>query len=79
MAMHFSWDFTNSSIFQIGSVSEPSLFLVTINNVPDICFDPLSMAGMVAKIMGLILVILWIKKREGKIQTRKEIAKPTLR
>lgn len=78
MAMHFAWDFTNSSIFQIGSVSEVSLFLVKINGTPDLGFDPLTLAGMIAKIIGLILVIMWIKNREGKIQTRKEIAKPTL-
>jgi membrane protease YdiL (CAAX protease family) len=35
MAMHFAWDFTVSSIFQIGSISEASLFFVTIREMPN--------------------------------------------
>jgi len=78
MAMHFAWDFTNSSLFQIGSVSEASLFVVTINETPDLGFNMLSMAGIIAKIIGLIIVVFWTQNREGQIQTKKEIATPSL-
>ena len=79
MAMHFAWDFTVSSIFQIGSVSEASLFFVTIREMPDSGFEILPMAGMIAKSIGLILILFWIKKREGKIETQKDIARPSLK
>ncbi len=78
MAMHFAWDFTNSSLFQIGSVSEASLFVVTINETPELGFNILSIAGIIAKIIGLIIVVFWIHNREGQIRTKKEIATPSL-
>ena len=79
MAMHFAWDFTNSSIFQISSVSEASLFVVKINETPDLSFDLLAHSWHNRKNHWLIIVVLWIKNREGKIRTRKDIAKPSLR
>jgi membrane protease YdiL (CAAX protease family) len=78
MAIHFAWDFTVSSIFQIGSVSEASLFLVTIREIPNSGFEILPMSGMIAKSIGLIIILLWIKKKEGKIETQKDLASPTL-
>ena len=78
MAMHFAWDFTVSSMFQIGSVSEASLFLVTIRETPNSGFEILPMVGIIAKSIGLILILFWVLKSEGKIETQKDLASPTL-
>lgn len=78
MAMHFAWDFTNSCIFQLGSNVEASIFVVHIEHVESLGNYLLPWVGMIAKALGLLIVILWILNREGKIQIRPELATPTL-
>jgi len=77
MAIHFAWDFTNSSIFQLGSYSETSLFFVRLSEIPDLGFDMLSLLGIAAKGIGLLLVLLWIRWQEGKIRLKQGLSSPT--
>ena len=78
MAIHFAWDFTNSNIFQLGSTSETSLFFVRIADMPDLDFDLMSLLGIIAKVFGLMLALLWIRRKEGKIQLKPGLDSPTL-
>jgi uncharacterized protein len=78
MGIHFAWDFTNSSIFQLGSYSETSLFFVNLNGMPDLGIDALSLLGIAAKGVGLLLVLWWIRKREGEIRIKTDLISPTL-
>ncbi len=63
IAFHFAWDLTLSSIFQLGATSETSLFYVRISRMPDFPFELSSLLGIAAKIIGLLLVLFWIRKR----------------
>lgn len=84
MAMHFAWDFTNSSIFQVGSMTEPSIFTMKMTGTPLWysrmlpAFHFHDMVGMIAKGLGLVIVVLWIVDREHKIRAKEEIAIPKL-
>lgn len=78
MAIHFAWDFTNSSIFQLGSYNETSLFFVRLSGIPDLGFDMLSLLGIAAKGVGLLLVLWWIRKREGELRIKPGLISPTL-
>jgi membrane protease YdiL (CAAX protease family) len=78
MAIHFAWDFTNSNIFQLGSYSETSLFFVRLNGIPDLGFDMLSLLGIAAKCIGLLLVLWWICWQEGKIRLNPGLRSPNL-
>jgi hypothetical protein len=46
--------------------------------MPNSGFEILPMAGMIAKSIGLIFILFWIKKSEGEIVTQKDLASPTL-
>ena len=78
MAIHFAWDFTNSSIFQLGSTSETSLFFVRLKNIPDLGFDMMTLLGIIAKVFVLLLVLWWIQRKEGKIEVKAGLEVPTL-
>lgn len=78
MAMHFAWDFTNSAIFQLGSSSETSLFFVRLKNLPDLRFDIMSILGIIAKVIGLLLVLWWIRRQEGQTRIKPGLNSPTL-
>ncbi len=81
MASHFAWDFTVSFIFLLGgsNVGEPALFVVPINQVTGIDTGTLiPILGMLVRLIGLVLVLLWIRWRKGKIRLHKEIAAPSL-
>jgi len=78
MAVHFGWDITLSSIFQLGAKSEASLFYVRISGMPDFPFELSSLLGIAAKITGLLLVLWWISVREGNIRVKEELVSPTL-
>ena len=45
IAFHFAWDLTLSSIFQLGSTSEASLYYVRISGIPDFPFEMSSYPG----------------------------------
>jgi len=79
MAFHFGWDFTLSSIFQLGATSEASLFYVRISGMPDFPLELSSLLGIAAKMIGLLLVLWWIRKREGEIRMKTGLISPTLR
>ncbi len=79
IGFHFAWDLTLSSIFQLGATSETSLFYVRISGMPDFPFELSSLLGIAAKIIGLLLVLFWIQRREGRIQVQPRIATPSLR
>ena len=71
MAFHFAWDFTNSSIFALGSSASPSspaLFNVFFNspawNRPSL----MMLLGVVGKIFGLAVVLLWLKLKDGSVK-----------
>ena len=78
MAIHFGWDFTLSSIFQLGSTSEGSLYYVQISRMPDFPFEMSSLLGIAAKVIGFLLVLWWVRCREGKIRVKEELVSPTL-
>jgi len=78
IALHFAWDFTVSSIFQLGSTSEVSLFYVRISGIPDFPFEMSSLLGIAAKLIGFLLVLLWVRKREGNIRLQEELISPSL-
>jgi len=80
MAMHFSWDFTISTIFLLdgSSTQETAFFIVSTNSVLDMGANVLPIVGLLAKFLGLIAVAMWIRWREGKIQFHREIASPSL-
>ena len=78
IALHFGWDFTMSSIFQLGSTSEASLFYVPISGMPDFPFEMSSTLGIAAKMIGFLLVLWWIYKREGEIRIKQSLISPTL-
>jgi len=78
MALHFGWDFTLSSIFQLGSTSEASLFYVDISGLPDFPFEMSSLLGIAAKVIGFLLVLWWVRIREGKIRVKEDLISPTL-
>ena len=75
MAFHFSWDFTVSSIFQLGSISEVSLYYVRILELPTFTSDPLSVLALVGKIIGFMMVVVWIKRKEGALRMNAELPK----
>ena len=79
IAFHFAWDLTLSSIFQLGATSETSLFYVRLGEIPDLAFEITSLLGIAAKIIGLLLVLFWIQRGEGRIQVKPGIAIPSLR
>ena len=78
MAIHFGCDFTLSSIFQLGSTSEGSLYYVQISRMPDFPFEMSSLLGITAKVIGFLLVLWWVRYREGKIRVKEELVSPTL-
>lgn len=78
IAFHFAWDLTLSSIFQLGTTSETSLFYVHISGMPDFPFELSSLLGIAAKIIGLLLVLFWIRRKEDRIQIKPWIVKPAL-
>jgi membrane protease YdiL (CAAX protease family) len=78
IALHFGWDLTLSSIFQLDGKTEASLFYVRISGMPDFPFEISSLLGIAAKVMGFLLVLWWIRKREGKIKIEQELVSPTL-
>ena len=78
IAIHFAWDFTNSSIFQLGSYTETSLFFVRLNEIPELGFDMFSLLGIAAKCIGLLLVLWWVHRQEGKIRLQTGLSSPTL-
>lgn len=78
IALHFAWDFTLSSIFQLGATSETSLFYVRIRGIPDFPFELSSLLGIAAKMIGFLLVLWWIRKREGEIRIKPGLISPTL-
>jgi hypothetical protein len=81
MALHSAWDFALSFIFLLGgsSVQEPALFFVPIKQMPGIDADiVVPLLGIVVRLVGLVLVLLWIRWREGKLQVHKDITVPSL-
>jgi membrane protease YdiL (CAAX protease family) len=78
MAMHFAWDFTLSSLFQLGTTSEPSLFTVTLQEFSGTPFSSLNMFGIAAKAIGLVLIALWVFRRQGTLRFGPELTVPTL-
>lgn len=80
MGMHFAWDFSVSSIFVLGGVGaqEPAIFGVPYTEVSGFDADMFSLLGIIAKVLGLVVVAFWIKWRAGEIRLREEIAEPSL-
>ncbi|MDX1435863.1 MAG: type II CAAX endopeptidase family protein [Anaerolineales bacterium] len=80
MAMHFSWDFTVSSIFFLGAegIPEAAIAYVYLDRVPDLAINPVPAIGILAKLLGLLLVAGWIKRRAGDIRLQRQIAVPSL-
>jgi membrane protease YdiL (CAAX protease family) len=78
MALHFGWDFTLSSIFQLGGTSETSLYFVRIDGMPDFPFEMSSLLGIAAKVIGFLLVLWWVRYREGKVRVKEDLVSPTL-
>jgi len=78
IALHFGWDITLSSIFQLGSTSEVSLYYVRISGMPDFPFEMSSLLGIAAKAIGFLLVLWWVLRREGKIRVKEDLISPTL-
>jgi len=78
IALHFAWDFTLSSIFQLGSTSEASVYYVRINGMPDFPSEMSSTLGIAAKVIGFLLVLWWVRNREGKIRVKEDLVSPNL-
>jgi membrane protease YdiL (CAAX protease family) len=81
IAAHFAWDFTVSYLFLLGgsSAEEPAIFLVGINQVIGINTTILlPVLGIFVKVIGLIIVVYWVKWREDNVQFHKEITRPSL-
>ncbi|MDX1616224.1 MAG: CPBP family intramembrane glutamic endopeptidase [Candidatus Promineifilaceae bacterium] len=77
MSVHFAWDFAMSHIFAFGTFggTRTSLFVVTIHGNHEVGFQ---IVGITAKLVILLLVALWVRWREGRIQLHKELNDPTL-
>jgi len=67
MGIHFAWDLTLSTIFQLGAASEASLTYIRLAGMPDFQFGAINLLGIAAELSGLLLVSLWVWKREGRI------------
>jgi membrane protease YdiL (CAAX protease family) len=78
VAVHFAWDLTLSSIFQLGATSEASVFYVRLGEMPDLWFEITSLLGITAKMIGLLLVLFWIGRKEGRILIKPRIAASSL-
>jgi len=76
IAMHAAWDFTNSSIFQLGATSETSLYYVRLGDLPVLPIDVMSLLGIIAKVLGLLLVLWWIRPRKRKSQIKTGLGSP---
>lgn len=79
IAIHFAWDFTLSAIFQLGATSEASLYYLRLGEMPNLAFEITSLLGIVAKIIGFMMVLLWIWKKEGRIQIKSNLSAHTPR
>ncbi len=74
MAFHFAWDFTLSAIFELGTLSQGSLFVLRLIDFPGSSMDSLSLGAIPAKLVGFLLVCIWIWRKEGKIRMKPALA-----
>jgi len=53
-------------------------FFVDLWGIPDFPFEMNSLLGIAAKTIGFLLVLWWIRKREGEIRIKPGLISPTL-
>ncbi|MBG0787069.1 MAG: CPBP family intramembrane metalloprotease [Anaerolineaceae bacterium] len=71
MGMHFAWDFAASCIFSLGSMATPAypaFFYVLYRPATEAALNTAILLGVAGKIAGLLVILLWLKLRDGKIR-----------
>ncbi|MBG0770634.1 MAG: CPBP family intramembrane metalloprotease [Anaerolineaceae bacterium] len=82
MGMHFAWDFAASCIFSLGSMASPSypaFFYVLYQTPTEAALNKAIFLGVAGKLAGLLVVLLWLKLRDGKIKLNPALTQPTLK
>jgi len=82
MGMHFAWDFAASCIFSLGSMASPSypaFFYVLYQTPTEAALNRAILLGVAGKVAGLLVILLWLKLRDGRIKLIPELTQPTLK
>jgi hypothetical protein len=81
MAFHAAWDFAVTNIFALGGATggEAAIFSVPLHSLTGTEETLYHFLGLAGKVICLVLVVLWVYWREGRLGIKADIAQPTLR
>lgn len=82
MGFHFAWDFAVSSIFLLSggaSPAQPAIFSVLLNTSAPNAMRAVILLGILGKLGGLAVVLLWLKLRDGKVNLNPLLTTPNLK